>query len=100
MHAGFDDLRRELPMDVRAREPGRAYGEGTARDLARIANIWSEARGPFLFGGFGGVDAMYAPVAIRVLTYGLPLPPTAQRYCDALLALSPMREWAEAAARE
>ena len=100
MHAGFDDLRRELPMDVRARKPGRTYGEGTARDIARIARIWSEASGPFLFGGFGGVDAMYAPVATRILTYGVPLPATAQRYCDGVLALAPMREWAGAAARE
>lgn len=100
MHAGFDDLRRELPMDVRARKPGRTMSEGAARDIARIARIWGDANGPFLFGGFGGVDAMYAPVATRVLTYGLPLPPKAQRYCDALLALEPMREWAEAAALE
>lgn len=100
MHAGFADLRRELPMDVRARKPGRTFSEGAAHDIARIARIWSDASGPFLFGGFGGVDAMYAPVATRVLTYGIPLPPTAQRYCDELLALAPMREWAEAAARE
>ena len=84
MHAGFVDLRRELPMDVRARKPGRTFSEGAAHDIARIARIWSDASGPFLFGGFGGVDAMYAPVATRVLTYGIPLPPTAQRWRNAI----------------
>lgn len=100
MHAGFADLRRELPMDIRARRPGRTYGEETARDIARVAEIWSEAKGPFLQGPFGGVDAMYAPVATRFVTYGVALPPAAARYRDAVLALPAMREWAEAAARE
>ena len=100
MHAGFADLRRELPMDIRTRKPGHAYGEGVARDIARIAEMWSEAKGPFLCGPFGGVDAMYAPVATRFVTYGVALPAAAMRYRDALLALPPMREWSEAAARE
>ncbi len=100
MHAGFADLRSDLPMEIGSRKPGHAYGEGAARDIARISEIWSAAKGPFLFGGFGGVDAMYAPVATRFVTYGVALPPAAQRYRDALLALPPMREWAQAAARE
>lgn len=93
MHAGFADLRNELPMDIGSRKHGHAYGDGAARDIARIAEIWSEAKGQFLFGGFGGVDAMYAPVATRFVTYGVALPAAAQRYADALLGLSPMREW-------
>ena len=100
MHAGFADLRRELPMDICARKPGHPYGEETARDIARIVEIWSQAKGPFLCGPFGGVDAMYAPVATRFVTYGVALPAAAARYRDAVLALPPMREWAEAAARE
>lgn len=100
MHSGFADLRLELPMDIKARKPGHAYSEGAARDIARIAEMWSEAKGPFLYGSFGGVDAMYAPVATRFVTYRVELPATAARYRDALLALPPMREWSEAAARE
>lgn len=100
MHAGFADLRRELPMDICARRPGQAYGEETARDIARIAEIWSGAQAPFLLGPFCAADAMFAPVATRMRTYGVALPEAAQRYCDALLALTPMQEWAAAAARE
>ena len=100
MHAGFADLRRELPMDIRARKPGHPYGEEAARDIARIAELWSQAKGPFLCGPFGGADAMYAPVATRFVTYGVALPAAAARYRDALLGLPPMREWAEAATRE
>ena len=100
MHAGFADLRSELPMEIASRKPGHAYSAGAARDIARISEIWGAAKGPFLFGGFGGVDAMYAPVATRFVTYGVALPSSAQRYRDALLALPPMREWAQAAARE
>jgi glutathione S-transferase len=100
MHAGFADLRRELPMDIRARKTGQRWSEAAASDLRRIAEIWSGAEGPFLFGGFGAVDAMYAPVATRCVTYGVRLPPAAAAYRDAILALPPMREWAAAAARE
>lgn len=100
MHAGFADLRLELPMDIKARKSGHAYGEAAARDIARIVEIWNEAQGPFLCGSFGAVDAMYAPVATRFVTYGVKSPPAAARYRDALLALAPMREWAEAATRE
>ena len=100
MHAGFADLRRELPMEITARRPWRAFGEGAAQDIARIVEIWEAAEGPFLLGPFGGVDAMYAPVATRFVTYGVALPGAAERYRDALLALPPMQEWADAAALE
>jgi glutathione S-transferase len=100
MHAGFADLRRELPMDIRARKAEQRWSEAAASDLRRIADIWNAAEGPFLFGGFGAVDAMYAPVATRCVTYGVRLPPAAAAYRDAILALPPMREWAAAAARE
>lgn len=100
MHSGFADLRRELPMDIRARKTDRRWSEAASSDLRRISEIWSGAEGPFLFGGFGAVDAMYAPVATRCVTYGVRLPAPAATYRDALLALPPMLEWAAAAARE
>lgn len=100
MHSGFADLRRELPMDIRARRTDRRWSEAAASDLKRIADVWSGAEGPFLFGGFGGVDAMFAPVATRCVTYGVRLPRAAADYRDAILALPAMQEWAKAAAAE
>ncbi len=106
MHAGFAALRRELPMDMRARVPGRRYGEETARDIRRIREIWSECRtrfgagGPFLFGRFTAADAMFAPVVSRFVTYGVPLDADAAAYRDAVRDHPPYRDWADAAEAE
>lgn len=105
MHAGFTALRQQLPMDVRARKPLKADAAAEA-DIARIMEMWRGARqrhgrgGPFLFGGFGAPDAMYAPVVTRFRTYGVALDPVAAAYVEAVLALPAMREWCAAAAVE
>lgn len=76
MHAGFGALRRELPMNIRAR---RRVGVSAAAqaDIARVREIWSAclarfaAHGPWLFGAWSIADAMYAPVVTRFVTYGV-----------------------------
>ena len=66
MHAGFQALRNEMPMDCLARTPITTPSEAVQRDIARIRSIWSGARaayaaeGPFLFGRLSIADAMYA----------------------------------------
>jgi glutathione S-transferase len=67
-------------------------------DIERINAIWSEAKGPFLFGQFTAADAMYAPVVLRFRTYEVQVRKT--NYMDAMLALPAMRDWIEAAERE
>jgi len=73
--------------------------------------IWRDARaryggaGPFLFGAFTNADAMYAPVATRLRTYGVEPSAfgddgTASAYAGAILALPEMAEWAAAAEQE
>jgi glutathione S-transferase len=68
-------------------------------DLRRIDAIWSGCRrdhgdrGPWLFGAFSIADAMFAPVALRVRTYGLPLSSLATRYYDTMLADHHLAEW-------
>jgi glutathione S-transferase len=73
-----------------------------ARDVARIVAMWSEqlavSGGPFLFGGFGIVDAYYAPVCTRFRTYGVALPPDAAAYARRALEMPAMQSW-EAEAR-
>lgn len=98
MHAGFASVRNHMPLNVRKRYPGRGRTPEVLEELKRIDAIWSQAKGPFLFGAFGAVDAMYAPVVLRFRTYGVRV--SNRAYFEAVLALPAMREWIEAAERE
>ena len=106
MHAGFRSLRSAMPMNIRATLPGKGMSPAVQKDIERIVEIWESCRarygngGELLFGQFGIADAYYAPVATRFLTYAVTLPPVAQRYADALLALSAVRAWMAQARRE
>jgi len=76
------------------------------QDLRRIDAIWSGCRrdhgerGPWLFGDFSIADAMYAPVALRVRTYGLPLSALAARYLETMLDDDHLQQWIRAAEQE
>ena len=106
MHAGFRNLRGAMPMNIRAAHPGKGMSPAVQQDIDRIVEIWQSCRarygsgGEMLFGQFTIADAFYAPVATRFLTYGVALPQVAQRYADALLELSAVREWIAQARRE
>ncbi|MBI1731603.1 MAG: glutathione S-transferase family protein [Gammaproteobacteria bacterium] len=103
MHSGFAELRRAMPMDIRARKPGRSYSDAVAADVRRIERIWSDCRGrsgaegAFLFGDWCGADCMFAPVATRFVTYGTRLNLAAQRYVEAVCAHKDVAEWIAAA---
>lgn len=107
MHSGFAALRTNMPMNVRKHVPTPALGADTAKDIARVRTLWCEARerhaqhGPFLFGSFSIADAMYAPVALRFVSYSVEVGAVEHAYMDTLLALPAMREWlAEAGTEE
>ncbi len=106
MHGGFRNLRSAMPMNIRASHPGKGRSEAVQKDIDRIADIWQSCRarfgssGDLLFGRFSVADAYYAPVATRFVTYAVVLPPEAQRYADALLALPAVQEWMAQARRE
>lgn len=104
MHGGFSSLRREAPMNLRASYPGAVPIEAVADDLARIDALWGDllvrSGGPFLFGAFGGVDAMFAPVATRIRTYDLPVADLAAKYVEAIYALPAFQEWLADALKE
>ena len=106
MHAGFTDLRRDMPMNIRASHPGAGMTEAVQKDINRIEAIWREARkrfgagGEMLFGSFTIADAMFAPVASRFTTYGVELGETAEAYVKALAEYPAMAEWAAAAGNE
>jgi len=106
MHAGFADLRTEMWMDLKHKRPGEGRTSAVEADIARICEIWRRCRqefgdgGPFLFGRFGAVDAMYAPVCTRFETYGVDVDPTCAAYRDAVLSHPDMVAWTEAALAE
>ena len=106
MHSGFADLRTNMFMDLKRKRPGEGRSDACLADIARVTEIWRDARarfgtgGPYLFGRFSVADCMYAPVATRFETYGVELDPVCRAYADALLALPALREWSEAARAE
>jgi glutathione S-transferase len=75
-------------------------------EVLRILELWAQARarhgggGPYLFGEFGAVDIMFAPVITRFVTYSIAVPRFAAAYMEAMLSHPWMREWIEAAQEE
>lgn len=105
MHAGFRGLRMAMPMNLGRDFAGHGRNKDSLADIARIEAIWAEALGlyggPFLMGGdFGLVDAMYAPVVARFLTWKPEITPLSQAYCDAVRAHPLVDRWYREAAAE
>jgi len=111
MHAGFAELRNNMPMNIRSSFPGKGMTPGVRADIERITGLWRDTRKKFagaagakddgfLFGTFGIADAMYAPVVTRLRTYGVKLESDAEAYCTAVLNYPAMKEWADAAKNE
>lgn len=107
MHSGFAAIRQAMPFNCRAvgRKPATSSAELRA-ELDRVQEIWRDARvrfgegGPWLFGQFCIADAMFAPVALRFVTYGQQLDEDAQVYVNTVRTYSPVREWIAAAEQE
>jgi glutathione S-transferase len=106
MHAGFAALRQACPMNARAAGRRVALTPPLMQDLRRIDEIWSSCRrdhgdrGPYLYGEFSIADAMYAPVVLRIRSYGLPLSGLAARYHESMQDDTHLRAWIGAAERE
>ena len=106
MHSGFQNLRREHSMNVRRTFPTPDLSPGVQQDVLRIVSLWAEARarfagdGDFLFGDYGAVDLMFAPVVTRFVTYGIPVPRFALAYMKAVLDHRHVRAWIDAAQDE
>lgn len=106
MHSGFRALRTQLPMNCRRKPDAYRWDAQAQVDIDRVQQLWRELRdefaaeGDFLCGGFSIVDAMFAPVVMRFLGYGVVLDDNARRYVDAMTALPALREWRAAADAE
>ena len=106
MHAGFAVLRECMPMNCRAMGRKVPLPDALAADIDRIFEIWSDCQHRYgsdngwLFGDFSIADAMYAPVVLRLRTYGINLPESASYYPQRLLSSTAMQEWLAAAETE
>jgi len=108
MHAGFVPLRRHMPMNMWRPVNKRALTAEVEANIRRIEAIWADCRarfgakadGAFLFGQFGAADAMYAPVAARLHTYGVDVAKNSRSYMEAVMKLPAWREWRAAAITE
>lgn len=106
MASGFAGLRSQCPMNTRRTVSTIMPTLETAKDVQRIHEIWSDCRerhgadGPFLFGRFSIVDAMYAPVVSRFKSYDLTDDKSALDYMETIIRLPAMQDWYSDAADE
>ncbi|HYW56143.1 MAG TPA: glutathione S-transferase family protein [Polaromonas sp.] len=109
MHSGFGALRSACPMNIEADLPDTGAliwrdKPAVRADVQRIIAMWSELlaehKGPMLFGAFTIADAYYAPVAMRLATYALPVPPQITAYIQRLSALPGVKAWIDDAKAE
>ncbi|KAG0314372.1 Glutathione S-transferase 8 [Linnemannia gamsii] len=113
MATGFYGIRK-YAMNIRGRyafDP-ELYTEDTITQLARVSSIWEDLRSKqvgkegdkgFLFGRFTAIDAMYTPLAFRLLTYSLRdkiQGKHAQAYVNHLLSTEEVKEWVDLSKKE
>lgn len=106
MHSGYAALRREHSMNIRRIVPAAHFSDAVLADVARIMEIWAQARaryggdGAFLFGSFGAADIMFAPVVTRLISYSIPVARFATPYMQAVISHPFMQDWIAAAQAE
>lgn len=112
MHSGFGNLRSAMGMNIKMRLNGVTPSAEVAADIARINEIWTNARRefgahsdqPYLFGAFSIADAMFAPVIWRFHSYNVAahaeLSDESRAYLAAMLAHPQMQAWEQAALAE
>lgn len=75
-------------------------------DIQRVIELWTQCRtrfgadGGFLFGHASIADAFYAPVAARLRSYRVALPPLAADYVATIYQWPAFQRWLQAALKE
>ncbi|MBI3102970.1 MAG: glutathione S-transferase family protein [Burkholderiales bacterium] len=109
MHSGFTALRGACPMNIEAHLPDTGAllwrdKPAVRADVQRLVDMWTglleQHGGPMLFGEFTIADAFYAPVCMRLHSYGLPVPAHIQAYVQRVRALPGVKAWIDGALAE
>ncbi len=109
MHSGFSALRGACPMNIEAQlhDTGALLWRdrpAVRADVQRLVEMWggllTQYGGPLLFGAFSVADAFYAPVCMRLHSYGLPLPAHIAAYVERVRALPGVKAWIDGALAE
>lgn len=106
MHSGFLAIREELPQNLRMcqRRSLDDFSSTARAEIERVETLWQNCfhqfGGPWLCGKFSIADVMYAPVALRFVTYGIRLDTDARQFVAAVQALSHIQSWIADAAQE
>ncbi len=106
MHSSFMALRNALPMNIRKHFPDYPIDDEVKADMQRIFALWGYCKqnaaieGPWLMGEFSGVDAMFAPVVMRLIGYDVKLTGFAAEYADHVLNNQYMQAWIAAGKQE
>ena len=109
MHSGFTALRGACPMNIEAHLPDIGAliwrdKPAVRADVQRLVEMWTglleQHGGPMLFGAFTIADAFYAPVCMRLHSYGLPVPEHIQAYVQRVRALPGVKAWIDGALAE
>ncbi|MDO6964922.1 glutathione S-transferase family protein [Rhizobium alvei] len=104
MATGFRGIRNACPMNLRRPQKPMPITDEMRQDIDRIETIWhrslAKSGGPYLFGNFSAVDAMFGPVVNRFEAYCLTEHPVSLAYIAAVKAHPAWQEWAADAAKE
>lgn len=104
MHAGFANVREHLPLNCRRPVAAVTPDLDTQIEINRLVQLFEDALdvadGDGLFGDWSVVDAMFVPVAARLHTYAIHVPPVTRAWMDRILGHPASREWYAAAAAE
>lgn len=105
MHSGFSGIRTQMSMDIRLRMEIRHLTSQTIEEVNRILFLWTTAlqnsKGPFLFGPFGIVDAFYAPIVCRFVSYGVQIKsPIIKQYMQNVLNHPHVNSWVRSGLNE
>ena len=99
MHSGFMPLRNECGMNLHRPVGAIQLSDDARANVARVQEIWADchgrygSEGSFLFGAFGGADAMFAPVVHRFRTYAIEVKGDARHYFEAMTDNAAFQQW-------
>ena len=101
MHSGFMKLREGMSFNLCFLPQPPSPPAEALQEAAELLALWEEtlgqkkAAGPFLLGGFGAVDAMFAPAIVRLTSFKVPTSaaPKAAAYMKAVLSHPAVDRW-------